>query len=56
MEKKWREQNEAILSAHPQTAEPAAEPAALSAPPEGPPVLEADRSGQAEPQLPLPPP
>jgi sec-independent protein translocase protein TatB len=61
MERKWREQNEAILKAHPQ--EPASVPAAsaevaLPAPSsaESMPVAKPTQQEQGEPQLPLPPP
>lgn len=51
MERKWREQNEAIMKAHPQVPEASAE-AALPAP-EG---ARPEAQEQGEPQLPLPPP
>jgi sec-independent protein translocase protein TatB len=52
MEKKWREQNEAILKAHPQEPGEIQPEAALPAPASG----EAEQVERAEPQLPLPPP
>jgi sec-independent protein translocase protein TatB len=66
MEKKWREQNEAIMKANPQTpgaetsvadaAEPALPPPSLN----GEPLPQAERERapivEGEPQLPLPPP
>jgi sec-independent protein translocase protein TatB len=65
MERKWREQNEAILKAHPQeagalSAAPAevALPSPSSAPSsaEATPVAKPAQQEQGEPQLPLPPP
>jgi sec-independent protein translocase protein TatB len=65
MERKWREQNEAILQAHPQEAGamPAASaevalPAPSTAPSsaEATPVAKPAQQEQGEPQLPLPPP
>jgi len=69
MEKKWREQNEAIMKAHPQagdadapvagSAESALEPPRYpsTAPdPEPSPAPETEHKAKAEPQLPLPPP
>jgi sec-independent protein translocase protein TatB len=60
MERKWREQNEAILKAHPEAASavPAASAeAALPAPSSvEAPVAEPAKQEQGEPQLPLPPP
>lgn len=56
MERKWREQNEAIMKAHPQ---PPPEPAALQASAEaGVPQPAAGKAEgeEASPQLPLPPP
>ena len=59
METKWREQNAAILAAHPaapeplEGPEPAVEPASAEAA-LTPPVMASEES--AEPQLPLPPP
>jgi sec-independent protein translocase protein TatB len=61
MERKWREQNEAIMKAHPAAQDSWSE-AAL--PPPEPPVglpvepasAERGKQDQAEPQLPLPPP
>ena len=65
MEQKWREQNEAILKAHPQA--PEMDPAAPAAAPPGtvvpgsaesalPPRPDATRQDEPAPQLPLPPP
>ena len=55
MEKKWREQNEAIANAHPHPAvEATSAEAALPAPASRPGVLA--RQAESEPQLPLPPP
>lgn len=67
MERKWREQNEAIMKAHPEgapdpsVAAPASAEAALMAPPAASVPAEsgvppADHAAQADPQLPLPPP
>lgn len=64
MERKWREQNEAIMKAHPQSAEAYLDGDAMAPHPtsaeaalaelEGPDSKRAAR--EAEPQLPLPPP
>jgi len=61
MERKWREQNEAILKEHPQEAgatSAAATETALPAPSreEMTPVAKPAQEEQGEPQLPLPPP
>ena len=67
MEKKWREQNEAILNAHPHppveaaSAEaalppPASKPEALARQAENRQAQSAQAKGGPEPQLPLPPP
>jgi sec-independent protein translocase protein TatB len=58
MEQKWREQNEAIMKAHPPAAEaalppPSAEESYVSPPPS---VVPGPDREQTEPQLPLPPP
>lgn len=61
MEEKWRKQNEAIMQAHPEMPEMAADPA-LSAPAPTAvhdafdPPAEPKKQEQADPQLPLPPP
>jgi sec-independent protein translocase protein TatB len=55
MEKKWREQNEAIMQAHPQIGDDASAPVPGSAESAVPPA-EPDKQRMAEPQLPLPPP
>lgn len=62
MEKKWREQNEAIVSAHPHPAVEAASAEAALPPPASnseAPARQAESRrglGEPEPQLPLPPP
>jgi sec-independent protein translocase protein TatB len=57
MEKKWREQNEAILNAHPAVPEASAEAALPSpSPVDTVPVTEATAPQEAEPHLPPPPP
>jgi len=64
MEKKWREQNEAVMKAHPDVPEEAGAPppASAEAPLAPPPANKAEAlAGEAqaerpEPQLPLPPP
>lgn len=56
MERKWREQNEAIMKAHPQVGDAEA-PVAGSAESALPaPAPQAEKERAAEPQLPLPPP
>jgi sec-independent protein translocase protein TatB len=57
MEKKWREQNEAILNAHPQVSN-AADNGALPEPEHAPAAEpgQPESARQAEPQLPLSPP
>lgn len=65
MERKWREQNEAIMKAHPATPDEAGEPvpgsaeSALPSPPSSKGealAREAEKERHGEPQLPLPPP
>ncbi|MBV1689161.1 Sec-independent protein translocase protein TatB [Novosphingobium sp. G106] len=64
MEEKWRKQNEAIMQAHPEMPEMAADPALPSPAPvhdaavHDPfdPPAEPKKQEQADPQLPLPPP
>ena len=61
MEKKWREQNEAIMKAHPSAPLADTGPLPGSAesalpPPVAAETATAQQQGQAEPQLPLPPP
>jgi sec-independent protein translocase protein TatB len=62
MERKWREQNEAIMKAHPAVPEDAGTPvpgsaeSALPPAPESKVAASARQAEQGEPQLPLPPP
>lgn len=65
MEKKWREQNEAIMKANPTGSDAwpeASAEAALPPPDPAPPIADAspaeksEKQGEPEPQLPLPPP
>ena len=57
MEKKWREQNEAIVNAHPHPpVEAASAEAALPPPGSRPEALARRTQVEPEPQLPLPPP
>ena len=57
MEKTWREQNEAIVNAHPHPpAEEASAEAALPPPISRPEALAHHAQAELEPQLPLPPP
>lgn len=65
MEKKWREQNEAIMKANPTGSDAwpeASAEAALPPPDPAPPTADAspaeksEKQGEPEPQLPLPPP
>ena len=62
MEKKWREQNEAIMKEHPAVPEdpgmpvPGSAESALPPPPESKAAAATRETEQGEPQLPLPPP
>ena len=57
MEKKWREQNEAVMKAHPHAAYDGPAPVLAAAEAAVPPTTEPmQKKAEAEPQLPLPPP